>query len=83
MVGRALVCDGGAAALAWIIAAQGFALRELIVSDRLAEPRSLMQELIVAPTQERLPPNLPKSHDIAAVRQFGSLRFDGIGSETT
>jgi hypothetical protein len=53
MGGSALASDGGGAALAWIIAARGFDHRESTVSDRLTEPGSLTQELIVAPRQER------------------------------
>jgi hypothetical protein len=51
--GHALASNGGAAALARIVVARGFDHRDLILSDRLAEPRSLMQELIVAPRQEK------------------------------
>jgi hypothetical protein len=53
MGGSALASDGGGAALAWIIAARGFDHRGSTVSDRLTEPGSLTQELIVAPRQER------------------------------
>jgi hypothetical protein len=51
--------DGGAAAVARVIAARRFGRGELIVSDRLTEPRSLVQEVIVSPRQERQPPICP------------------------
>jgi hypothetical protein len=53
MGGNALACDGGASALARVVAARRFGHGGSIVSDRLTEPRSLVQELIVAPRQER------------------------------
>jgi hypothetical protein len=49
----ALASDGRSAAPTWIIVARGFDHGDLIMSDRLTEPRSLMQELIVAARQER------------------------------
>jgi hypothetical protein len=50
--GSARAYDGGAAAAAGIVAARDCDHGELIASDRLAEPRSLTQELIVTPRQQ-------------------------------
>jgi hypothetical protein len=83
MGGSALASDGGSAARAWIIVVRGLDHGDLIVSDQVTEPRSLMQELIVALRQERQPRVCLNRSMLPQATQFGALRFDGIGSETT
>jgi hypothetical protein len=51
--GSTFASDGGTTAPTLIIAARGFDRGELIAPGRLTKSRSLMQELIVAPRQER------------------------------